>query len=252
MRALVGHTGFVGGNLARQGRFTHLYNSKSIEAIAGRRFDFLALSALPAAMWIANRDPEADLRNLERLVRCLSMTEAEQVVLLSTVAVYPNPLGVDEDSPIDAESQTPYGRHRRMLEQFVASHFPRVLIVRLPGLFGPGLKKNAIHDLLHNHEVHKLHSASVYQFYNLDRLSSDIEIAFARGLLLVNFATPPVSLTEVAGEVFGLDFANDPGTPPARYDVRSKNFPGGYLCGRDEVLVDLRAFVARERRVRAA
>ena len=34
-RALIGHTGFVGSNLARQGAFDALYNSSNIESIAG-------------------------------------------------------------------------------------------------------------------------------------------------------------------------------------------------------------------------
>jgi len=250
--ALIGHTGFVGSHLAHQGAFTHRYNSKNIEAIAGRHFEFLAISAMPATMWIANREPEADRANLERLVRCLSMTTADRVVVLSTVAVYPQPVNVNEATPIDSASQTPYGRHRLMLEAFAASHFPQVLRVRLPGLFGAGLKKNAIHDLLHGHEVHKLHSQSVYQFYNLDRLTADIDASFAKGHSLVNFATPPVSLAEVGLEVFGLEFEGEPGTPPARYDVRTLYSSTGYMGDRATVMSDLKSFVARERRARAA
>ena len=250
--ALIGHTGFVGGNLARQGSFTHLYNSRNVEEIAGRHFELVAISAMPAAMWIANRDPEADRANLDRLTRCLESVRAERVLVMSTVAVYPDPVGVDESTPIDSADQTPYGRHRLLLEQFAMAHFPRVLVVRLPGLFGPGLKKNAIHDLLHHHEVHKVHSGSVYQFYNLDRLTQDIQTAFTAGHTLVNFATPPVSVAEVAREAFGLDFTNDPGTPSVRYDVRTRHSSTGYLCDREEVIRDLRAFVTQARGRRAS
>lgn len=65
--ALVGHTGFVGGNLAAQLRFDALFNSKNIETIRGKRFRRLVVSAMPAEMWIANRDPVADRATLERL-----------------------------------------------------------------------------------------------------------------------------------------------------------------------------------------
>ncbi|HEY1380668.1 MAG TPA: hypothetical protein VGF55_27955, partial [Gemmataceae bacterium] len=143
--------------------------------------------------------------------------------------------------------------HRLMLERTAAEHFPRVLIVRLPGLFGPGLKKNAVYDLLHDNEVHKIHSGGVFQFYNLDRLWRDVQTADASGLALVNFATEPVSVRDVAREAFGREFANDTGQPPARYDMRSRHAArfggrGGYLYSRGQVLAELRQFVERERR----
>ena len=38
-RCLIGHTGFVGGNLLRQGRFDALFNSRNIAELAGQSFD---------------------------------------------------------------------------------------------------------------------------------------------------------------------------------------------------------------------
>lgn len=250
--ALVGYTGFVGGNLAAQHRFDALYNSKNVEDIAGRAFDLLAVSAMPAAMWVANRDPAADRAVLDRLTGCLRQVRAARVVVMSTVAVYPHPVGVDETSPINEAAQTPYGRHRLMLERFAADHFPRVLCVRLPGLFGDGLKKNAVYDLLHDNETHKVNAAAEYQFYNLARLWGDTSAALAAGLTVVNFATEPVSVRDVAREAFDREFANDPGTPPAKFDMRTKHAEqfggrGGYIADRRQVLDDLRAFVLRER-----
>jgi nucleoside-diphosphate-sugar epimerase len=250
--ALIGHTGFVGGNLAAQHRFDACFNSKNIEEIAGRSFDLLVVSAMPAAMWIANQNPEADRAVLDRLMQNLRQVRAERVIVMSTVAVYHSPIGVDEDSPIDVAAQTPYGRHRLMLERQIGEHFQRVLVVRMPGLFGNGLKKNAVYDLLHNNELHKVNAASVYQFYNLDRLWRDVTTAQHACLRLVNFATEPVSVREVARAAFDLEFTNDPGTPPARFDMRSQYadlFGGssGYLQDRRQVLADLRTFVERER-----
>jgi nucleoside-diphosphate-sugar epimerase len=250
--ALIGHTGFVGGNLTRQHRFDEYYHSNTIETIAGRRFDLLVVSGMPAAKWVANRDPEADRAVLDRLWGCVKQVTADAVVVMSTVDVYPNPIGVDEDAVIELAAQQPYGRHRLMLERLAATHFPRVLSVRLPGLFGPGLKKNAIYDLLHGNEVHKVHASGVFQFYNLDRLWADVQTALAAGVGVVNFATEPVSVREAAREAFGIDFTNDPGTRPPRYDVRSKHAGlyggrGGYLYSREQVLAELREFVAAER-----
>jgi nucleoside-diphosphate-sugar epimerase len=171
--------------------------------------------------------------------------------------VLPEPNGADEDTPIDVARQQPYGRHRHELERFAHAHFPNALTVRLPGLFGPGLKKNALYDLLHGNETHKIHSGGVFQFYPLVRLWADLNRAAALGVPLVHFATAPLSVREIAAEAFGLDFVNELPTPPARYDFRSRHAAAlggadGYLYGRDAVLDELRRFVAAERsRLRA-
>jgi nucleoside-diphosphate-sugar epimerase len=253
---LIGHTGFVGGNLANQHPFDEFYNSKNIEAIRERKFDFLAISGMPAAMWRANQDPAGDRVILDRLVGCLRQVQAERVVVVSTVAVYPTPIEVDEATPIDPREQTPYGRHRYLLEQFATEHFPQVLIVRLPGLFGNGLRKNALYDLLHDHEVHKIHAEAVYQFYNLDRLGSDISTALNAGLTTINFATEPVAIGEVARQVFERELADATGTLPAKFDMRTRHAAlwggrNGYLYDRRQVLNELRAFVRNERVVGA-
>lgn len=246
--ALIGHTGFVGGNLARQHRYDAVFNSTNVEEIAGSTFDTLVVSGMPAAKWIANREPDADRATLDRLSKAVRSARAERVVVISTVDVYPNPIDVDEDTPIDPATQHAYGRHRLQLEREVADHFANVLVVRLPALFGPGLKKNAVYDLLHDNEVHKIHSGGVFQFYNLDRLWADI--GRAAGLSLVNFATEPFSVADMAREAFGRTFDNVLPNPPARYDFRSKHAAhfggsGGYLYGRDQVMTELREYVER-------
>ncbi|MFO0887953.1 MAG: NAD-dependent epimerase/dehydratase family protein [Isosphaeraceae bacterium] len=253
-KALIGHTGFVGGNLARQHHFDEFFNSKNIEDIVGRRFDLLVCSGNPAAKWIANREPEQDLANIQRLLGCLQRAQVDRFILISTVDVYPEAIGVDEDTPIDpAREHSPYGKHRLMLEQAVRAHFPSVLALRLTHLFGTGLKKNVVYDFMHQNEVHKIHADSVFQFYCLDHLWDDIERAAALGLDVVNFATEPVTARELAAEVFGLEFDNSPsGVSPGRYDLRTKHaaaFGGrdGYIYLRDQVMQDLRDFVARER-----
>lgn len=255
--ALVGHTGFVGGNLAAQTRFDACYHSKTIDDIAGRRFDRVVVSGMPAAKWIANGDPAGDRATLDRLWNNLRQVAAGEVVIVSTVDVYPHPAGVDEDTPIDPSAQQPYGLNRLELERRASAHFPRVLSVRLPGLFGPGLKKNAVYDLLHDNETHKIPSAGEFQFYNLERLWGDVETAIGNDLALVNFATEPTSMADVARRAFGREFANDPGGAPPRYAMRSihaDKFGGrdGYLYDRDTVFSDLADFVRREREAAAS
>lgn len=247
--ALIGYTGFVGGHLRRQRRFDDLYNSANIETLAERRYELLVCAGAPGEKWRANLAPERDRASIACLQSALARVAVEMVVLISTVDVYPNPVGVDEHSVIDRSQCHPYGRHRLELEEWVASRF-NALVVRLPGLFGEGLKKNAIFDLMHNNNLDQIHADSVFQFYGLERLWSDVTTALEAGLSLVNFATGPASIREIARACFGVDFENRPAWNPVRYDMRTVHAQrlggsDGYLCTKPEVLEGLRAFVER-------
>ncbi len=251
LKALIGHTGFVGGNLVRQVAFDDFYNSKNIEDIAGRAYDLLVCAGAPAEKWKANQQPTQDLQTIERLIACLGRAKSAKCILISTVDVYPNPVDVDEGSPIATDEASPYGKHRLLLESFVKDHFYS-LIVRLPGLFGAGLKKNIIYDFLHDNGVDRIHSESVFQFYDLSNLWKDIERSLGHALALVNFATEPVSVGQIAREAFGMAFENRPASKPARYDFRTKydrmfGGPRGYFYSQQQVLEAMRRFVASER-----
>ena len=50
------------------------------------------------------------------------------------------------------------------------ARFPGALIVRLPGLFGAGLKKNLIYDFVHDNRLDLIHPDGQFQFYDLERI----------------------------------------------------------------------------------
>jgi nucleoside-diphosphate-sugar epimerase len=245
--ALIGHTGFVGSNLRRQVAFDAQVNSSTVDELRGRKFDLVVCAGARAEKWKANQDPDADLAGIDRLLSVLRDIRAERFVLVSTVDVFETPVGVDESAPADARHA--YGRNRRMLEQLCQERFS-AQVLRLPGLFGPGLKKNAIYDLLHENQVEKIHPDSAYQFYDVRQLWSDAEKAHASGIHLLHVATEPVAMGDIARRFFGREL-RAPAGAPARYDVRSHYAAvwggrGGYLRSREEVLHGLARFVAEE------
>jgi nucleoside-diphosphate-sugar epimerase len=251
--ALIGHTGFVGSNLFRQHPFGDCFNSANIESIAGRRFDTVVCSGVRAEKWIANGDPAADRARIDRLLVPLSEVKATRMVLISTVDVFPVPRDVDEDTPVDSSMAQPYGVNRRFLEEALAERFD-TLVVRLPGLYARGLKKNVIYDLVHDHELHKVDSRGEFQYYGVDRLWADIEIALAATLRVVHLVTEPVDVETVATQAFGQTFVNHLDRPPVRYDVHTRHAErfggrGHYVESRDQVLAGLRRFVADERAI---
>ena len=248
--ALIGYSGFVGRNLALQCAFDDYFNSRNIEEIAGRRYDLIVCAGAPGAKWLANRDPQKDRESIDRLTECLDRVVANHVVLISTVDVYRRPVDVDESTIIVDGESDPYGRHRRQLELAITERFENT-IVRLPALFGPGLNKNAIYDILHGHRVEWIHPASEFQFYPTARLWKDIESIRECKLPLMNLATEPASIGSIAVEVFGLELsgAQVRAEQPVRYDMKtafaaSLGMRGDYILERGEVLHCLHEYVA--------
>ena len=144
--ALIGFSGFVGSTLLKQAKFESLYRSTNIQDIEGQVFDTVVCAGAPAQKWIANKEPEADLQKIEGLIAHLKKVQCKTFALISTVDLFKSPIDVDERTTIEEEGLHAYGLHRRLLEKFVESHFEKHLIVRLPGLVGPGLRKNVIFD----------------------------------------------------------------------------------------------------------
>jgi len=201
--ALIGHTGFVGSNLLKSDTvFTDFYNSKNITDISGREFDLVVCAGVSAVKWKANVEPEADWSSILRLMEPLASVKARRFVLISTTDVYPEPVGVTEkDIPTEAGAQA-YGLHRLKLEKFVQDRFDVHHVVRLPALFGPGLKKNAIFDLLTDNQVGRINPDSRFQWYPVRRLASDLEAVIGKETPVFNVACAPVAMRTIVERSF--------------------------------------------------
>lgn len=148
MEFLVGYSGFVGSNLNYSHNFDQVFNSKNIEDAFGTSPDLLVYSGVPAEMYLANKDPEADKKIIENAINNLKKIAPKRLVLISTIGVYESPDQVDEDTSIDIDNVLPYGRNRLLLERWVEKNIKDYLIVRLPGLYGKNIKKNFLYDFI--------------------------------------------------------------------------------------------------------
>ncbi|MBE1283557.1 MAG: hypothetical protein GJ676_09625 [Rhodobacteraceae bacterium] len=146
--AIIGHTGFVGGNLVAQHAFSGQFNSRNMDDSAGQRFGTVVCAAAPGSMFEANRFPDRDAAQIDALCGALARIKAERFVLISSIAVLESFDGQDVEGAERFQTDIAYGRNRRRLEEFCAETFARCLILRLPALFGEGLKKNFLFDLL--------------------------------------------------------------------------------------------------------
>jgi hypothetical protein len=249
--ALIGYSGFVGSSLLRQRNFDCLYRSTNIQTMIGREFDLVVCCGASAKKWLANKEPERDLREIRSLTDVLQTIHAKIFVLISTVDVSRHPVAFDESSFIDESDLHPYGLHRRALEKFVETTFKAHLIVRLPGLVGPGLRKNVIFDFLNHNNLDLIDSRAVFQFYPMVNLWSDLCTALKNQLQLVHFTAEPISVQEVALGGFNRVFNNEISGPAACYDMRSQyaelfGGAGTYQYSRRESLLAIRSYAQSE------
>ncbi len=249
--ALIGFSGFVGSTLLKQAHFSALFRSTNIHEIENREFDVVVCAGAPAQKWIANRDPADDRKKIESLINHLRAIKCKTFILISTVDVFKEPIGVDESTLVDESGLHAYGLHRRLLEKFVEQYFPSYLIVRLPGLVGPGLRKNVIFDFLNNNNLHAIESRGVFQFYPMINLWYDIKIALQAGLSLVHLTAEPISVADVSLQGFGRPFTQTLENPPARYDMQTRHAQifgslGQYQYSAREAIQAIRAYAQSE------
>lgn len=312
--AIIGHTGFVGGTLEQQHGFSAYFNTSNISNIVGREFDTLVCAAAPGSMFTANREPQRDRDQVNALIESLKEVRAHRFVLISSIAVLANFAGKDHEGSKAFQEELAYGRHRRALEAFVEDAFEYSLVVRLPALFGRGLRKNFIFDLLNpiptmlteakleslstildpslfdqlrglyapdpstgmmkldraaldNEPVRaSLEEAAItqgfaatqfhnpettYQYYNMKRLWSDIEIALRAGLRHVHLVSEPLEAARIHRRLTGREMPQT-GARLHHEDMRTRHAEiwgkqGPYLEEADTVLDQLAAFYASER-----
>ena len=144
---LVGSTGFVGGNLLAAYPFDAAYHSTDVQNGFGRDNGLVVYAGVPAAMYLANADPTADLAVMAAARENLRRLAPKKLVLISSICVFADSRGKTEADEPTPERLSPYGANRLQLERWVREDWPDALIVRLPALYGKGLKKNFLYDL---------------------------------------------------------------------------------------------------------
>ena len=174
--AIIGYTGLIGDNLLNQYKKNFfridLFNSKNINKLnKNNRYDVVFCAALSATKWLANKAPIKDKKNTEKLIKSLKKVNTKKFLLVST---------------IDVNFRHAYGFNRKTLEKFVKKNFKNNYILRLPGVFGKGLKKNIIYDLINENNISQIYANDKFQWYDLSYLKRDISKIFKNNILGVS------------------------------------------------------------------
>jgi sugar phosphate isomerase/epimerase len=249
--AIVGWSGLVGQNLLTQlpQRDIDLYNSRNIESLRGKTYDTLYFCAMPAEKWKINKNPEADYSTLIALQGILKTVIVSTFILISTVDVMDSSVEQTESGTIYADH--PYGKHRRWLEDFVRENFSNSYVIRLPGLFGWGLKKNIIYDLLNNNQVSNVCLTSKFQWYFLDNLVRDISDCISRGIHTIQLVSEPISVNTVVSRFFPEKVADCTGTAVVEYKLLTEHGRDDtlYWIREGHILEEMGKFIEREKKL---
>ena len=179
---ILGGRGMVGSAFARlcaaRGRSFTAIGRDNYEALRGRSCDVFVNANGNSRKPLASREPLTDFDASVRSVRA-SLTDFKfrRYVQVSSCDVYPDcssPETTREDLALDPARQGPYGFHKYLAEQCVRHGAAEWLILRFGGFIGPGLKKNAIYDILRGGPLY-LDPASELQFLHTARAA---EIVF--------------------------------------------------------------------------
>ncbi len=253
--ALIGHTGFVGSNLLRSHDFDDYYNTENIDRLDGRSYDLLVCAAGRADSFRINQHPEADRLELDELADHVLAARADRIVHISTVCIYPWGGAPDEGTVPGQGDLTPYGQNRLRFEQRIGAS-ARALVVRLPQLFGMGIKKGILYDLANHYRVEHIVPHREFQYFDLTGLWSLITSALEAELRVLNVATEPIRNEEVAKDCFGIDIVDQvPPEPESPFATRyTRNMTtchaaltghtGPYLWSKDELKGRIRDFAS--------
>ena len=246
---IIGYTGFIGSHLSNVLNISHRYNSKNIGDIVNSSHDVVICCAPSASKWLVNKNPNTDLTNIGELLEVLSNVSCKKFILISSIDVYENLEGTNEDSSIDPSKNHSYGRNRFRMETGCREIFGKKLsIMRLPGLYGFGLKKNIIFDYINN-RLEKIDINSSFQWYNVEHLSNDINYVLDKGIPLINLFTEPVPNKELLelfkkfGKIEDISVIDEGDKSSVKYNCRTKYTNSGFWMEKDTVLSDLSSYL---------
>jgi nucleoside-diphosphate-sugar epimerase len=162
VRAIViGHRGLIGSAVASHLRSVDVdvlgVDRGNYSTAVGQTADLLVnAGGSPDKRLAAERPLDGFRVNVEDVLRTISDFPSDQYVHMSTASVYgrtDDPSRNQEDVTIDPGALAPYGAFKYMAEVLVRAFAKRWSILRVGPVVGPGLRRNAIFDLLRHRSL---------------------------------------------------------------------------------------------------
>ncbi len=251
---ILGGKGLVGSAFARHCERTGMpyavIDREEYAANAGHACDVLINANGNSSKRLGDRAPLEDFDASVRSVRAsLADFRWKKYVHISSCDVYPDcssPEATRESNVPDIARQSPYGFHKFLAEQCVRHAGGDWLIFRCGGFVGPGLRKNAIFDILNGGPLY-LDPESELQFLHTDRAADVVFQVVNAGASHEIFnlcGRGTVKIGEAAAAT-GREIAVAPGSPRVRYDINLEKI--SRVADIPETRPSVLEFIARQR-----
>jgi len=188
---IVGSNGFLGRTLSNASKnFDYDINNvtrKNFEHFKKEKFDVLINTATPSKKYWASNNPHLDFQATVSLTADLVYNwNYEKFIQISSLSVN------------DSKSNHPYAINKKAAE--VISSYKKSLIVRLSNLYGKGLNKGPLYDLLINKKIY-VDIASEYSFIDTKFVANWILKNLNREGVVQLGAQDTISLQEIASKL---------------------------------------------------
>ncbi|MBI1920693.1 MAG: NAD-dependent epimerase/dehydratase family protein [Geobacter sp.] len=186
---IMGGNGFVGSAFVRLCRRSGIpyaiIDRQNYQSFVGRTCDIFINANGNSKKFLSDKEPLTDFDASIRTV-CASLHDFRygKYILCSSCDVYPDvadPARNREDAAIESKRLSRYGFHKYVAEQFVRYEADNHLIFRCGGFVGPGMKKNAIFDILSGGPLW-LDPESELQFIHTDRAADIVWQLIGQGV----------------------------------------------------------------------
>jgi nucleoside-diphosphate-sugar epimerase len=225
---IIGGKGFVGSAFSRvcetQKMSYAIITKQNYPEFMGKQCDIVIDADGNSSKVLAINNPVQDFDiNVRSLRTRLTELKYDCYVYLSSCDVYPDcssPAATKEDQKISISRQNPYGFHKYLAELCVQQVSPKWLIFRPGGFVGPGLKKNAIFDILKGGPLW-LDPESELQFIQTDQAAEIVLkiIAANRYNEIFNLCGQGlIRLREIIDHI-NINVTVSPNSPRVKYDV---------------------------------
>jgi sugar phosphate isomerase/epimerase len=262
MKAIIGYTGFVGSHIKDNIDLPcDFYNSKNIHEIIGKEYEIVYFAGLPATKWMINKEPEKDINNMLKIQQYLSKASIQKFVLISTIDVYDKNKQL-QDEKVTKVTEESYGKHRFIMEEWVKINYDDYHIIRLPALFGVGLKKNIIYDLLniniidynYYYDVKNILSTispfTFFQWYDINDLITDINYTIKKNIQIINLFSETILTLDLIKECFPnyTNYIKNNASSPIIYNYKT-NF---YIKDKNTIFTKLNKYIQLHNKIKKA
>ena len=189
--ALIGFEGFVGKalfNKLKDNNEVIGINRNNFNELQEDNYDIIINSAMPSKRFWALNNPLEDFEATVKLTAEIVYNwKYKKLIQISTVSAR-------------CQLDHPYGINKLTAETLVLNHSKKNLIIRLGGLFGEGLDKGVIFDILEGNELF-LNGDSKYNYISTKKAAEIIAKKLDQNGIIDVGAKDQISLKEIADDL---------------------------------------------------